>query len=199
MTASITPCSKSSAAKRLRAALAAGAVCLLVPLAAWADATFGQVEVVPSEEGYVVNADIDLDLNPRLVEAVNRGVSLYFTAEFLIERDRWYWFDAVLAERTLNYRLSYNALTRSYRLSVGSLHQSFESLEAAVRTMIRIRNWQIAPVNALEVGTSYNASLRFQLDTSLLPKPFQVTAFGSRDWDLGTDWLRWTFLAGAPK
>lgn len=199
MTASITPCSKSSAAKRLRAALAAGAVCLLVPLAAWADATFGQVEVVPSEEGYVVNADIDLDLNPRLVEAVNRGVSLYFTAEFLIERDRWYWLDAVLAERTLNYRLSYNALTRSYRLSVGSLHQSFESLEAAVRTMIRIRNWQIAPVSALEVGTSYNASLRFQLDTSLLPKPFQVTAFGSRDWNLGTDWLRWTFLAGAPK
>lgn len=199
MTASITPCSKSSAVKRLRAALAAGAVCLLVPLAAWADATFGQVEVVPSEEGYVVNADIDLDLNPRLVEAVNRGVSLYFTAEFLIERDRWYWFDAVLAERTLNYRLSYNALTRSYRLSVGSLHQSFESLEAAVRTMIRIRNWQIAPVSAFEVGTSYNASLRFQLDTSLLPKPFQVTAFGSRDWNLGTDWLRWTFLAGAPK
>lgn len=174
------------------------ALCLLVPLAALADAVFGHAELVASEEGYVVNADIDLELNARLVEAVNRGVSLYFTAEFLVERERWYWFDAVVAQRTLNYRISYNALTRSYRLSVGSLHRSFESLDEAVRTMTRIRNWQIVPIGAFEPATSYNASLRFQLDTSLLPKPFQVTAFGSRDWNLGTDWMHWTFLAGVP-
>lgn len=199
MTGSTTRSSRRSAAERLRAACAALALCLMVPLAALADASFGPVEVVPSEEGYVVNADVELELNPRLVDAVNRGVSLYFTAEFLIERERWYWFDAVVAERTLNYRISYNALTRSYRLTVGSLHQSFESLESAVRTMMRIRNWQIVPLSELDAGTSYNASLRFQLDTSLLPKPFQVTAIGSRDWNLGTDWLRWTFLAGVPR
>lgn len=198
MTASTTRCSKRSTAERLRVACAALALCLLVPLAALADAVFGHAELVANEEGYVVNADVELELNARLVEAVNRGVSLYFTAEFLVERERWYWFDAVVAQRTLNYRISYNALTRSYRLSVGSLHQSFESLDEAVRTMTRIRNWQIAPLGAFEAATSYNASLRFQLDTSLLPKPFQVTAIGSRDWNLGTDWMHWTFLAGVP-
>ena len=97
----------------------------------------------------------------------------------------------------LNYRVSYNAITRSYRLSVGNFHQSFETLDAAVRTMQRIRSWQIAPTTELKAGTSYNVALRFQLDTTLLPKPFQVTAIGSRDWNLATDWLRWTFLAGA--
>lgn len=182
--------------ERLRRALAAAALCLLVPLAAFAEGRIDYAEIVAGEEGYVVNADIDLELNPRLVEAINRGVSLYFTAQFVVERDRWYWFDEVVADRALNFRVSYNAITRNYRLSVGNFHQSFDSLETAVRTMQRIRNWVIVPANRLEAGTSYRVALRFQLDTSLLPKPFQVTAIGSRDWNLATDWQRWTFMAG---
>lgn len=189
----------ASVIERLRAAVAALLLSLAVVSAAFADGRIEYAEIVPSEEGYVVNADIDLELNPRLVDAVTRGVSLYFTAQFLVERDRWYWLDEVVAERVLNFRVSYNAITRSYRLSVGNFHQSFDSLDAAVRTMQRIRNWQIVPVGELKSGTSYRAALRFALDTSLLPKPFQVTAIGSRDWNLGTDWQRWTFLAGGPQ
>ncbi|MBD5801488.1 hypothetical protein AZOA_09030 [Azoarcus sp. Aa7] len=185
-----------SVPERLKRALAAVALCLLVPLVALAEGRIDHAEIVSGDEGYVVNADIDLELNPRLVEAVNRGVSLYFSAQFLVERDRWYWLDEVVAERALNFRLTYNAITRSYRLSVGSFHQSFETLESAVRTMQRIRNWLIVPASELKAGTTYRAALRFQLDTSLLPKPFQVTAIGSRDWNLATDWQRWTFLAG---
>ncbi|WP_211168887.1 DUF4390 domain-containing protein [Aromatoleum toluvorans] len=188
-----------SGPERLRRALAAFALCLLLPLAALAEGRIEHAEIVPGEEGYVVNADIDLELNPRLVDAVNRGVSLYFNAQFVIERDRWYWLDEQVAERTLNFRLTYNAITRSYRLSVGSFHQSFDSLDAAVRTMQRIRNWVIVPAGELKLGTTYRAALRFQLDTSLLPKPFQVTTIGSRDWTLATDWQRWSFLAGGPQ
>jgi hypothetical protein len=36
-------------------------------------------------------------------------------------------------------------------------------------------------------------------DASQLPKPFQLTAFTSKDWDLSTDWLRWVFLATSPE
>lgn len=184
----------SSALSRFRLGLLV--VLLATSLTVLGDGRIAYAEIVPSEEGYVVNADIDLDLNQRLADAVMRGVSLYFTAEFVLERGRWYWFDEVVAERILNFRLSYHAISRSYRLSVGSLHQSFDTLEAAVRTMLRIRSWQIVPVDELEANVSYSASLRFQLDTTRLPKPFQVTAIGSRDWNLGTDWMRWTFLAG---
>jgi len=188
--------SSPSIAERLRRWLL---LLALLPLAALGDGSIRYAEIVLSEEGYVVNADVDLELNARLVDAVSRGVSLYFTAEFEVERDRWYWFDEDVASRKLEFRLSYHAITRSYRLSVGSFHQSFDNLDGAVRTMLRIRNWQIAPQTALRAGTSYNAALRMRLDTSLLPRPFQVTTIGSRDWNLGTDWLRWTFLAGAPQ
>ena len=156
-------------------------------------------EILSTDEGYVINADIDLTLNSRLEDALRRGVSLYFVVEFEISRGRWYWFDEELVQRTLNYRLSYHAITRAYRLSVGSLHQNFDSLETAFRTMQRVRNWSVAERGELRVGQSYNAALRMGLDTSQLPKPFQVTAIGSRDWNLSTDWLRWTFLATPPE
>jgi uncharacterized protein DUF4390 len=152
-------------------------------------------EILSTEEGYVVNADIDLTLNNRLEDALRRGVSLYFLLECELSRPRWYWFDEQVVNQTLTYRLSYQAITRAYRLSIGSLHQNFDSMEAAFRTMLRIRNWGVAERGELRTGLSYNVALRLGLDTTQLPKPFQVTTIGSRDWNLSTDWLRWTFLA----
>ena len=172
---------------------------LAVPLQGLADDSIRYAEIVRGEDGYVVNADIALELNPRLEDAISRGVSLHFVAEFQIVRGRWYWFDDVVVERSLNYRLSYHAITRTYRLSIGNLHQSFDNLDAAVRTMQRIRNWHIVDASVLESGVSYNAALRFSHDKGKLPRPFQVTAIGSRDWNLGTDWVRWTFLAGTTR
>lgn len=167
---------------------------LLVTMAQADEGRIDNVEIVPGDGGYVMNADIDLELSSRLSEAVVRGVSLYFIAELRIERPRWYWFNEVVIERTIDYRLSYAAIPRNYRLSVGNFHQSFDNLEAAVRTMLRIRNWQVAGFDELKAGVSHDAALRFRLDTSQLPKPFQVTALGNRDWNLDTHWSHWTFL-----
>lgn len=162
------------------------------------EARIRSAEIVRADGGtYVLNADIDIHLNSRLVDAIDHGVPLYFAVDVVIERPRRYWFNEEVAERRREYRLSYHALTRSYRLSIGSIHQSFESLDAAVRTMQRIRNWQVARPGAIEEGRSHTAALRFRLDTSQLPKPFQVTAIGSRDWNLATDWMEWAFLPGA--
>ncbi len=195
-TVSTTRCLASWAERLLRWAL-----CMLtavLALAAHADTQIRSAEVVLGDGGYVLNADIDLELNPRLVDAISRGLSLYFTTEIVIERPRWYWLNANVVERSLDYRLSYHAITRSYRLSIGSIHQSFDNLESAVRTMQRVRNWQVADREALQEGVSHQVSLRFRLDTSQLPKPFQVNAIVSSDWNIGTDWMRWTFLPEAP-
>ena len=199
MTASILPACARSAERLLRAC---ALVALLVPFmfgqaAHASEARIARAEIVRGDLGYVLNADIDIELNPRLADAVRRGVSLYFTTELRIERPRWYWFNELVVDRSLDYRLSYHAITRSYRLSIGSFHQSFEKLETAVNTMQRVRNWQVAEFDQLTAGVSHEVELRFRLDTSQLPKPFQVTAIGSRDWNLGTDWVTWTFLPGA--
>ena len=200
MTASILPACARGSERLLRAC---AVLALLVPLifghtAHASEARIVRAEIVRGDVSYVLNADIDVELNPRLADAVRRGVSLYFTTELVIQRPRWYWLNATVVERSLDYRLSYHAITRSFRLSIGSIHQSFDNLESAVRTMQRVRNWQVADLETLQAGVSHEVALRFRLDTSQLPKPFQVTAIGSSDWNIGTDWVRWTFLPGAP-
>jgi hypothetical protein len=38
----------------------------------------------------------------------------------------------------------------------------------------------------------YEAQLRMRLDTARLPKPFQIDALGSDNWDVTSSWFRWT-------
>ncbi|MDR0717312.1 MAG: DUF4390 domain-containing protein [Azoarcus sp.] len=172
---------------------------LLVAAAASAEdngSHIASAEIVSSEEGYTLNADFAFDLGPKLADALDHGVSLHFVAELRIERPRWYWFDKVVVDRRLEYRLSYHAITRGYRLSAGSLHQSFGRLEEALRTMQHIRNWRIAPAGALTAGVSHEVALRFRHDATQLPKPFQLSAVASGEWDVDTGWVEWTFLPG---
>ncbi len=177
----------------------AGALCM--PGALHADnrstLSFHYTEIVAVEDHYVVNAAISGVPQARLEELVQAGVSVPFVAEFVLSRSRWYWFDEVIVERVMDMRLSYHALTRQYRLTVGGLHRSFPSFDQAFAALLSLRNWVVADTDQLPSGQSFNAALRFRLDMSQLPKPFQIAALGSRDLDITTNWARWTFLAGA--
>ncbi len=153
----------------------------------------------PLEEGgYALAADFKIDFNPRLEEAVTKGVTLYFTLDFELERPRWFWVDERVVNRSQTWRLSYHALTRQYRLSAGTLHLSFPSLEEAIQVLSRVRRWQVIDT-PLKPGDTYQAALRMRLDISLLPKPFQVSALASRDWNLNSDWVQWQFIVPQPE
>lgn len=173
------------------------AVLLLLSPACASDPELRNVALIASEDGQQLQFDVLFELNPRLEDVVSRGVPLYFVAEFELTKPRWYWFDDEIANRALTYRLSYNALTRQYRLATGALHQNYPTLEAALRTMSRVRSWTVVERGALSAGTAYDARLRFRLDLTQMPKPFQVSAIGDKDWALTTEWLRWTYVPGA--
>lgn len=173
-----------------------------VTLAAEIDIASPQLLVV--DDGYAVSADVSVDLNSRLEEAVTKGVVLHFLFEFELTRSRWYWFDEKVAARQMTIRLSYHALTRQYRVSIGGLHQSYPTLSEALRVLSRLRNWLVIEKSAdktvVKPGESYLAALHVKLDISQLPKPFQITAVGNRDWTLGSEWKTWQYvLPGEPK
>ncbi len=145
------------------------------------------------EDRYVLDADFDLTLNATLEEAIVRGVPLYFVVEFELQRPRWFWFDDTVVTNTLSYRLSYNALTRQYRLSTGgAFYQTLPTLEEAQRSIARVRGRGVIDKSALFKGARYEAAVRLRLDTTQLPKPFQISALTSRDWNLQSEWLRWS-------
>lgn len=188
--ASITHCWRSASLKLLL-------VLLLALPSAWVLA--GGIEPVrgqlsAGEEGYVLSAEFAIDLGSQLQEAVTRGVALNFNLEFTLGRKRWYWIEEHIASHVINYRLSYNALTRQYRLSVGGLHRSFATLDEALRVLGRVADLPIVDKAALKPGETYAAALRLALDKSQLPKPFQVDAIANKDWQVDARVLRWQFV-----
>lgn len=144
------------------------------------------------DDSYVLDADFTIVLTPPLEEALNKGVSLFFLFEFELIRSRWYWFNEKIAYTQQQYRLSYNALTRQYRIGAGNLYQNFPTLGEALDVMSRVRRREDADPGARAKKETYTAAVRLRLDTTQLPKPFQINALGSRDWNIGTDWYRWT-------
>jgi len=200
MTASITPSSKSrpdGLAHRLAAALLFFALALFSPTAPAAEIEVKSAEIAAGEESWLLDAEFGIDLGHRLEEVVSRGVALYFVLEFDLTKARWYWMDEHVTGRSQTWRLSYNALTRQYRLSSGALHQNFGSLSEALGVLARIRGWAVADKAQLKTGETYNAALRLKLDLSQLPKPFQVTAIGNKDWNITAEVKRWSFTPPA--
>jgi hypothetical protein len=152
-----------------------------------------KASLTPSEEGLVLEAEFTIALTPTLEDALSKGVPLYFSVEFELIRPRWYWFNEKVASQRQQYRLSYNALARQYRVALGKLYQNFGSLAEALAFLSRVRLRELAAPGELARGTTYVAALRMRLDTSQLPRPFQISAVGSRDWSLSSDWHRWSF------
>lgn len=144
------------------------------------------------DDSYQLQADFEIQLNPTLEDALNKGVSLYFLLEFEVIRPRWYWLNEKIISLQQQYRLSYNGLTRQYRLGTGSLYQNFPDLSAALNFLSRVRKRQVLEPRVLTRGAEYVASVRMRLDVSQLPRPFQLNALGSRDWNFGSEWFRWT-------
>ncbi|SAL19065.1 signal peptide protein [Caballeronia choica] len=145
--------------------------------------------------GWSLDARFDFDLNSSLEDAVNKGVPLYFTTDFNLSRPRWYWFDEEPVNVSQSIRLSFQPLTREYRVSTGGLQLGFSSLNEALDVIKHVTSWHVIDRMQVKPGETYNASVRMQLDIALMPKPFQIDAVNNRDWSLASDWKRFTFTA----
>ncbi len=149
-----------------------------------------KASVTASEDGYLLEADIDIKLTPALDDALHKGVPLYFVLEFELIRARWYWRNEKVVALSQQQRLAYNTLTRQYRVGAGALYQNFSSLNEALATMSRVRRRQDIEPGALRKDTAYAAMLRLRFDPTQLPKPFQLHT--GRDWNVSSDWYKWT-------
>jgi hypothetical protein len=155
--------------------------------------------LAPDRGAWVITADFKLSLSPAVEEAVNRGLPLYFVSEFELIRPRWYWRDERAVTAQINYKLWFNSLTRQYRLSANSYQTTYERLEDALGVISRLRGWRVAEADRIKKNDSYEAWLRLRLDTSQLPKPFQVGAIANRDWNPESEWKKFPFPSETAK
>ncbi len=149
-----------------------------------------KAEMRVSEDGYQLAADFGINLNYTVQQALSLGIPLYFVGEFSLTRSRWYWLDEQVFQSEQSVKLSYNVLTRQYRISRGALFQNFASLEEVLRMLAR-QNSAFIPAEAMKKEANYFAAVRLRLDTRQLPKLMQVNVLTSKDWNFDSGWYRW--------
>lgn len=180
----------TSMPKGLRLWFAAMLLGAFIPAAHAGGIGVDKAELRRAGDSYLPVADFTITLNPVVEQALTHGVPLYFTAEFTLVRYRWYWLNEVVAQDEQTVRLSYNALTRQYRITHGSLFQNFSNLDDALHTLAHQSFVQFA-AQSLRPGSSYVASVRMSLDPTQLPKPLQINALVNTDWEMDSAWHRW--------
>lgn len=169
--------------------------------------TVNKAAVRNSDDGYHLTANYDIDLTLVMQQALSRGITLHFISEFSLTRPRWYWIDEAVFQGEQSIKLSYNVLTRQYRISRGSLQQNFATFEDALNMLSRqssavlpvgfikkeggfLPSW-IDPSTWIQSDTNYFAAARLRLDAAQLPKLLQVNALTDSDWTLSSEWYRW--------
>ena len=206
MMASFTHCCRRSdaACRKLAGFWLAG-----VLLAGWLFAASGAIAADKSAvrkagiratpQGYVLDADVDIALNPTLEDALSKGINLYFLLELEVSRPgNWWWFDEDIATPVRKLRIYYHLLLRRYVVENGYVTRTAETLSEALTLLGRVNDWQVVERGGLKTGRRYDARLRLRLDTDRLPKPLSIGGVAGGDqWELATPWYKWSFDAPA--
>lgn len=135
------------------------------------------------DQGVLLNFETRFELPPAVEDALSRGIALHFSAEAVLMRARWYWRDKEVARATRTWRLTYQPLTFSYKVSLGGLSQTYRSLGEALRALQRVNQWRIADPIPPDDDRCY-VEYSFRLDTDLLPRPLQIGIGSQPDWTL---------------
>ena len=150
-----------------------------------ANAEVGELRLERAEDGLYLGANLQFDLPELAEDALYKGIPMFFVADAQVLRDRWYWSDRLVAETTRYFRLSYQPLTRRWRLSQAdgssaprvALAQSYDSLAEAQGAIERISSWKIAESSEVDASEHF-LNFRFRLDLSQLPQPLQFGVLG---------------------
>ena len=114
---------------------------------------------VPAK-GLYFSSSFEFELSSEVEDVLQRGITLYFVIEVEVEKKRWYWFDRSDLRHQGDHSPEFYPLTRSYRVAIGGMTQSFSSLEGALRFIKTINNLYVGSYRNLN-PEDYEARARF--------------------------------------
>lgn len=210
-TASITHCLKNTWTKFI--GLLAFA-CLMFGAAGvtWAQATAPEISRFRLEragDAILLSTELQFELPTAVEEALMKGVAVVFVAEAEVTRERWYWMNKKIVSTERHMRLTFQPLTRRWRLNVASglmtntglgvtLNQTFDSLTDALAAVQRLSRWKIADITGMELERRHWVDFRFRLDASQLPRPLQIGTLGQSEWNISMSHVQPLVLESSP-
>ena len=153
--------------------------------------TIKSADIIPVDDNYVLDADVDIKFNDDIVEALLKGFELSFLIEFQLVSPRKYWFDDEIVTITNRVALSYHALSRQYLVIRGDQQKTFATLDDAIAELANIHDIKVFTKSDVEKGMVYKAALLMRLDPHKLPKALQVDALSSDEWKMLSQRYEW--------
>ena len=154
--------------------------------------TVKSADLIPVDDSYVLDADVDIKFNDDIVEALLKGFELNFLIEFQLVSPRKYWFDDEIVTVTSHVALSYHALSRQYLIIRGEQQKTFANLDDAIAELANIHDIKVFTKSDVEKGLVYKAALLMRLDPHKLPKALQVDALSSDEWKMLSQRYEWS-------
>lgn len=152
-------------------------------------------QIERGDDGIYLNANLSFELPASLEDALARGMPVNFLIQTTILRERWYWYDKRINLTERYIRISYQPLSRRWRVLVStqpiqssglgvSLGSSFDSLKDALQSIQKINRWKIADLSVLRTDAKQKLDFHFILDLSQLPQALQFGNLATNDWAL---------------
>jgi hypothetical protein len=178
---------------------------LLLPALTWADGVrIDSLRPERLDASVQLSAQMSFELPPLVDDALHRGVPLLFSAEATLSQDRWYWWDKVVVRSMRYWRLSYQPLTRRYRVQVSNqpienaglgVGQHYDELSEALASFQRISAWNLG-VDVPDTDAKYRLDYRFKLEANPLLRPW-LSGASDGEWGLSAQ-RTVLFKPGAP-
>jgi len=181
---------------RLLAALLLTLTLLPAPRADAANFSVKSVQSTLDNRVLHVNARFELPVNPRIEEALSKGIPIDVVIDVGMAKNRWWWWNRVITDRILRRRIQFHALSRQYLVSgllENDASESFGSLGQALVYAGTLDKYRIVITakKEIEADARYLLVLRARLDIEALPMLMRPLAYATPSWRRSTGWTEW--------
>jgi len=149
--------------------------------------------VATLEEELRLDAEISYQLNDRVKEALDNGITILFQVEVQVMRLRKWMPSKTISSVTQTHSLNYHALSKQYlweNLETGE-SDTFPDLNSALIHQGRVSAMYIAETEKINSEGSYIVQIRSRLLTSELPLPLRIKSYFSSSWRMNSGWYEW--------
>jgi len=141
----------------------------------------------------ILDANINLNLPDRAIDAIYSGINLSFYIDIEMNRYRRFWFNESIATLRQEYDLSYNEITERFTIiNLNSNEVStFVTLDSALNFLGRISRLPILDASLIDQSTNHFIELRIGMLIDSDSRFDRIINILRRNESIESDWFEW--------
>jgi hypothetical protein len=160
------------------------------------EARLTDVIVTNTRDDLLVYLTVKGAFTAEMESAIKSGVPATFSFFVDLYRNRNWWLDKKIAERTITHTIKYDNLKKKFDIqrSWETEPHVTQSFTEAKKLMTEVDSLTLIPLSELQKGTTYQIQAKAELSKRTLPLKLHYVIFFMSLWDFETDWYTIHFV-----